>query len=139
VPNGGEINLLFPDPCHCKRPTRRCPDGPVLATTRWCSRSPKRVVPDTTKGICVLFHVKCPDCGSRAVKSGMPTVADANSEFEEAIADILGASLGTEPSSSMEQVELFCLNGHKLALEEIGRQIVAQLRKEQQELLQRAS
>ena len=82
----------------------------------------------------MLFHIKCPECGSRIVKLGTPTAADANSEFDKAIADIklLGETPGTEPSSSKEQVELFCLNGHKLALEEIGRQMVEQLRKQQQ-------
>jgi hypothetical protein len=80
------------------------------------------------KGSCVLFHIKCPECGSLIVKTGTPTAADANSEFDKAIAGIklLGAKPDTEPSSSKEQVELFCLNGHKLALEEIGRQIVEQ-------------
>jgi hypothetical protein len=70
----------------------------------------------------VLFHIKCPECGSLILKT---TTADA--EFDKAIADIklLGATPDTEPSSK-EQVELFCLNGHKLALEEIGRQIVGQ-------------
>jgi hypothetical protein len=72
----------------------------------------------------VLFHIKCPECGSGIVKTGTPTAAGANSGFDKAIADIklLGATPDTEPSSSKEQVELFCLNGHKLALEEIGRQ-----------------
>jgi hypothetical protein len=76
----------------------------------------------------VLFHIKCPGCGSHIVKTGTPTTADANFEFDKAIADIklLGATPDTEPSSSKEQVELFCLNGHKLALEEIGRQMVEQ-------------
>ena len=85
------------------------------------------------KGSCVLFHIKCPECGSRIVKTGTPTAADANSEFDKAIAGIklLGAKPDTEPSSSKEQVELFCMNGHKLALEEIGRQMVEQLRRGQ--------
>jgi hypothetical protein len=76
----------------------------------------------------VLFHIKCPECGSHIVKTGTPTAADANSEFDKAIADIklLGETPDTEPSSSKGQVELFCLNGHKLTLEEIGRQIVEQ-------------
>jgi hypothetical protein len=80
------------------------------------------------KGSCVLFHIKCPECGSSILKA-----ADANSEFDKAIADIklLGATPGTEPSSSEERVELFCLKGHRLALEEIGRQMVEQLHKEQ--------
>jgi DNA-directed RNA polymerase subunit RPC12/RpoP len=90
------------------------------------------------KGSCVLFHIKCPECGSRIVKTGTPTAADANSEFDKTIAGIklLGATPDTEPSSIKEQVELFCLNGHKLALEEIGRQKVEQLRKEQQKAQQ---
>jgi hypothetical protein len=77
----------------------------------------------------VLFHIKCPECGSHIVK----TTADANSEFDKAIAGIklLGPTPDTEPSRSKGQVELFCLNGHELALEEIGRQMVEQLRKEQ--------
>ena len=81
----------------------------------------------------MLFHIKCPECGSRIVKTGTPTAADANSEFDKAIAGIklLGAKPDTEPSSSKEQVELFCLNGHKLALEEIGQQMVEQLRRGQ--------
>ena len=84
-------------------------------------------------GSCVLFHIKCPECGSRIVKAGTPIAADANSAFDKAIADVRlsDATRGTEPSSSKEQIELFCLNGHKLALEEIGRQMVEQLRKEQ--------
>ena len=71
----------------------------------------------------MLFHIKCPECGSLILKT---TTADA--EFDKAIADIklLGATPDTEPSSSKAQVELFCMNGHKLALEEIGRQIVEQ-------------
>ena len=77
----------------------------------------------------MLFHIKCPECGSSIVKT-TPTAPDA---FDKAIADIkvLGATPGTEPSSNKEQVELFCLNEHELALEEIGRQMVEQLRKEQ--------
>jgi hypothetical protein len=73
----------------------------------------------------VLFHIKCPECGSHIVKAG---AADANSEFDKAIADIklLGETPDTEPSSSNGQVELFCLNRHKLTLEEIGRQMVEQ-------------
>jgi hypothetical protein len=57
---------------------------------------------------CVLFHIKCPECGSLIVKTGTPTTADA--EFDKAIADVrlLGATPETEPSSSKEQVELFC-------------------------------
>jgi hypothetical protein len=84
--------------------------------------------PVSKKGSCVLFHIKCPECGSLIVKAGTPTAADADSEFDKAIADIklLGATPDPEPTSSKEQVELFCLNGHKLALEEIGRQIVEQ-------------
>jgi hypothetical protein len=76
----------------------------------------------------VLFHINCPECGSNIVKTGAPTAADAHCEFDKAIADIklLGATPDTEPSSSKEQVELFCLNGHKLTLEEIGRQMVEQ-------------
>jgi hypothetical protein len=76
----------------------------------------------------VLFHINCPECGSNIVKTGAPRAADANSEFDKAIADIklLGATPETEPSSSRKQVELFCLNGHKLTLEEIGRQMVEQ-------------
>ena len=52
----------------------------------------------------------------------------ADDEFDKAITEIrlLGGTAGTEPSSSKEQVELFCLNGHKLALEEVGRQIAEQ-------------
>lgn len=74
----------------------------------------------------MLFHIKCPECGSLIVKTGTPTAADA--EFDKAIADIklMGATPEMEPSSGKEQVELFCLNGHKLTLEEIGRQIVEQ-------------
>jgi hypothetical protein len=34
-----------------------------------------------------------------------------------------------EPTSGWTTVELFCLNGHKLELQEIGRQMVEQLRK----------
>ena len=71
----------------------------------------------------MLFHIKCPECGSLIVKT-----TTAHAEFDKAIADIklLGPTPDTEQSSSKEQVELFCPNGHKLALEEIGRQIVAQ-------------
>src|SRR5262249_9495049 len=71
---------------------------------------------------CVLFHIKCQECGSHIVK----TTADANSEFDKAIAGIklLGPTPDTEPSRSKGQVELFCLNGHELALKEIGRQMV---------------
>jgi hypothetical protein len=77
----------------------------------------------------VLFHIKCPECGSSILRAGTPIAADANSAFDKAITNIklLGATPDTEPSSGKEQVELFCLKGHKLALEEIG-----QLRKEQQ-------
>ena len=69
------------------------------------------------------------------MKLGTPTAADANSKFVKAIAalKLLDATPDTESSSSKEQVELFCLNGHKLALEEIGRQIVAQLRAREQQ------
>jgi hypothetical protein len=72
---------------------------------------------------CVLFHIKCPECGSLIVKT-----KTADAEVDKAITEIrlLGGTAGTEPSSSKEQVELFCLNGHKLALEEVGRQIVEQ-------------
>jgi hypothetical protein len=82
------------------------------------------------KESCVLFHINCPECGSHIVKTRAPTATNANSEFDKAIADIkvLGATPETEPSSSKEQVELFCLNGHKLTLEEIGRQMVEQCR-----------
>ena len=56
-----------------------------------------------------------------------------HSEFDKAITDIklLAATPDMEPSSSKEQFELFCLKGHKLALEEIGRQMVEQLRRDQ--------
>jgi hypothetical protein len=55
-------------------------------------------------------------------------VRDANSEFDKAIAGIKlwAETTNTEPSSSKEQVELFCLKEHELALEEIGRQMVEQ-------------
>jgi hypothetical protein len=75
-----------------------------------------------------------PECKSLLWRSvvrpswtGTPTAADANSEFDKAIAGIklLGATPGTEPSSTQE-VEPFCHNGHKLRLEEIGRQMVEQ-------------
>jgi hypothetical protein len=72
----------------------------------------------------VLFHIKCPECGSLTVRT-----TTAHAEFDKAIADINllgGGTPDTEPSSSKEHVKLFCLNGHKLALEEIGRQIVEQ-------------
>jgi hypothetical protein len=73
----------------------------------------------------VLFHIKCPECGSHIMKTGTQTAADANAEFDKAIADIkLLGEMPEEPSSSKGQVELFCLNGHKLSLEEIGRQMV---------------
>jgi DNA-directed RNA polymerase subunit RPC12/RpoP len=67
--------------------------------------------PSLRKRSCVLFHIKCPECGSRIVKTGTPTAADANAEFDKAIAAIklLGATPDTEPSSSKEQAELFCL------------------------------
>jgi hypothetical protein len=57
------------------------------------------------KESCVLFHINCPECGSHIVKTRAPTAADANSEFDKAIADIkvLGATPETEPSSSKEQ------------------------------------
>jgi hypothetical protein len=73
----------------------------------------------------VLFHIKCPECGSSILKAGTPTAADANSAFDKAITDskLLGAT--------KEQVELFCLKGHRLALEEIGWQMVEQLRRDQ--------
>jgi hypothetical protein len=90
--------------------------------------------PSLRKRSCVLFHIKCPECGSSILRAGTPIAADANSAFDKAITNIklLGATPDTEPSSSKEQAELFCLKGHKLALEEIGRQMVEQLRKEQQ-------
>jgi hypothetical protein len=55
----------------------------------------------------VLFHINCPECGSNIVKTGAPRAADANSEFDKAIADIklLGATPETEPSSSRQMVE----------------------------------
>ena len=81
----------------------------------------------------MLFHIKCPECGSSILKAGTPTEADANSAFDKAMTDIklLDATPDTEPSSSKEQVELFCLKGHRLALEEIGWQMVEQLRRDQ--------
>ena len=69
----------------------------------------------------MLFHVKCPECGSHIVKTRAPTAADANSEFDKAIG-------GIKLLAGREQVELFCPNGHKLAFEEIGPQMVEQCR-----------
>jgi hypothetical protein len=53
----------------------------------------------------VLFHIKCPECGSSILKAGTPTAADANSAFDKAITDIrlLGATPEMEASSSKEQ------------------------------------
>ena len=88
------------------------------------------------KESCVLLHIKCPECGSLIVKTTM-----AHAEFDKAIADIKllgGATPDTEPSSSKEQVELFCLNGHKLAPEEIVRQIVEQCEAVEARRLRRA-
>ena len=61
-----------------------------------------------------------------------PGEADADCAFDKAVTNIklLGATPGAEPSSSKEQVELFYLKGHKLALED-GRQMVEQLRRDQ--------